>query len=528
MFSGGTTFSTGIAPRHDGRDQASEDEANLIMIDRAGDHVAAWDEALALGWDGSADWDAVPGAVASVIDYAGDDRFATRGRADRHGPATQRRFTAEEEAILRGGLDGSSHSALAVATVFNCCRVIAEDCAKMSRHLVEISADDDGRRRTRKLDGGLHPLARLLCERPNDWMSDFEFFEYMTFWAALDGAAYAYISRDPDSGEPLELLPLVPGQCVPRQDQDWSVWYEVQGRRVPARNIFRLNGLLSNTLSPLSPVRLARQHIDMTLGIERSTGRFHKNDARPSGILTTEQKLTPELVDKLRTEFMSKFGPGGQGGIAVLDRMFTFTPVTQSSVDSDTINHRKFEIEEICRYFRVFPTVIGHNNATGSYGSIEQTFLAHVQHTLHPWVARWEAAVRRDLLGSEADMLRPNDADGTGHGGSYGGQPRVEDAQAGIRPRTGLTPTKRLRFEMNMDGLARGTLGDRVTAYDKMTKFMMTPNEVRALEGLDPVDDPDADRIQFLRNNTGTQPGGTSPAVSTDSAVVNQGADSEA
>jgi hypothetical protein len=66
-------------------------------------------------------------------------------------------------------------------------------------------------------------------------------------------------------------------------------------------------------------------------------------------------------------------------------------------------------------------------------------------------------------------------------------------------------------LKINLDALARTTLADRMNAYDKMVKIYATPNYVRELEDLDPIDDPAMDRVQLMANNSGIKP--TDPAA---------------
>ena len=104
-------------------------------------------------------------------------------------------------------------------------------------------------------------------------------------------------------------------------------------------------------------------------------------------------------------------------------------------------------------------------------------FNAHAQHTLQPWVKRVEEAATLGLL-------------------------TLEERQAG------------LKIDLDMDAIQRGTPSDRAKFYESATKVFMTPNEARIREGMDPLADPDYDRIQIQRNNTGTAPApGTAPAA---------------
>ncbi len=69
-----------------------------------------------------------------------------------------------------------------------------------------------------------------------------------------------------------------------------------------------------------------------------------------------------------------------------------------NGVDGQHLQTRKHQVEEICRYFRVFPSMIGYSDKATTYGSAEAFFGAHVVHSLMPWIVLWEQAMSRDLL----------------------------------------------------------------------------------------------------------------------------------
>lgn len=61
--------------------------------------------------------------------------------------------------------------------------------------------------------------------------------------------------------------------------------------------------------------------------------------------------------------------------------------------DAQFLETRQFQIEEIARWFRVPPHMIGQIDKQSSWGTgIEQQGLGFVRYTLMPWIARLEAA----------------------------------------------------------------------------------------------------------------------------------------
>lgn len=431
------------------------------------------------------------GAVPAVdpADYAAFDEHEARNGLT---VLEHKSFSAMEEEILLGGssMTGTGLSigpsqALRVAAAYACRRVISEDIAKLPMSVRRVKRTGKGGAMvngstTEELPD--HPVDILLTERPNHWQTPFEFIEYMIATAVFHRGAYAWIQYD-ERGHPFELLPLLPNSVQVGQDEYWRPYYTIHGYGESivsdGSNLLKLIGPPDDTLVGHSTVTLAREAIALASVIEGSQARFHKNDLRPSGVLVTKAVgIKPETRTEIARAWQEKFGPGGAGGVAVLDGDFDFKAMTATGVDSQVIDNRKFQIEEICRYFRVNPAIIGHSTGTVGYNGLEQVFSAHGQMTLTPWVKRFEQAVYRDLL---AD---------------YG---------------------REYRLHIDLDSLLRGTPTDQANFYDRAVKVWMTPNEARIRQGLDPIqDDPDMNRVQLQRNNTGTKPAAkptTAPAA---------------
>ena len=83
-------------------------------------------------------------------------------------------------------------SAMQIATVYACVRLLAESVAVLPLHLYHYS-DGEGSSKEKARD---HPLYRLLYRQPNPEMTSFSFWETMTTHLLLWGNAYAQIIRD--------------------------------------------------------------------------------------------------------------------------------------------------------------------------------------------------------------------------------------------------------------------------------------------------------------------------------------------
>jgi len=353
----------------------------------------------------------------------------------------------------KAGVDINTTTALGAATIMACTRAIAEGVAQ-----TEIKFHRQSGGKERILD---HPLLPILTRRPNPWQTSFEFRETLLFHLVLCGNAFVFVNRV--RGQVVELIPIEPGKVWVQRNPDMTMTYTVtfeDGRAatLTAADIWHLRGPSWNSWMGLEAIKVARDAIGLSIALETSHARLHKNGLQPSGVYTMEGTMVEEQYKRLRAYLERHFaGADNAGTPLILDRNAKWIPQTMTGVDSQHLETRKHQIEEICRHMRVIPLMVQHSDKTATYASAEQMFIAHVVHTIAPWATRFEQS-------AEANLLAPG-----------------EDVD--------------IRF--NLKSLMRGAAKDRAEYYAKAlgsggSPAWMTQNEVREDDGLDAIEGGDA------------------------------------
>lgn len=374
----------------------------------------------------------------------------------------------------------NEYTALDVPAVLCAARVISEGIAQMPIRLIEEKYINSNWNPTLVVRRD-HWAHKLLSKKPNDWQTSYEFREGMIFNAALAKGALAI--KNVVNGEVRELLPVPAGCWSIEQRADWSLLFRVDYSDkthgyFTRDQVFYLRGPSLNGYEALPAIRQAREAIGLSKALERQQAKLAGNGGKPSGVLSFALPLKPEVKDKLRETWQAKFGANGEGGIAILDGDAKFHSMTMTSVDAQYIETRRLQVEEIARVFRVQPIMLMQADKAATFASAEQMFRNHVIHTLGPWIARFEEAADRDILGRETD----------------------------------------LRFDLDERNLLRGDFKDQAEYYAKAlgaggTPAWMTQNEIRAEVGLNPVDDDGANRLSAGAMNPGAQPEGAQDGV---------------
>ncbi len=118
-------------------------------------------------------------------------------------------------------------SAMQIATVYACVRLLAETVAGLPLHLYR-STDSSGLGKERASD---HPLYKLLYRQPNPEMTSFSVRETMMTHLLLWGNAYAQIIRDgKNSWHQLPMKMMIPRPAAlwrnasPGWRSGWLIW----------------------------------------------------------------------------------------------------------------------------------------------------------------------------------------------------------------------------------------------------------------------------------------------------------------
>jgi HK97 family phage portal protein len=369
----------------------------------------------------------------------------------------------------KSGVAVNWKTALEVTTALACLRVMANGVAQVPLKLFR----EEGGRRVPATD---HPLYAVLNARPNEWQTSYEYRETLLFHAALTGNHCSFVNRIDGGRRISELIPFEPSSVSIERQKGGSPRYfvtnpEGERREFPRESIWHVRGPSWNSWMGLSTIDLIREAVGLSIATENAHANLHRGGVQSSGTYSVEGALTKEQYKQLR-DWLAKFRDGGEyaGEPLILDREAKYLQTAMSGVDSQHIETRNLQIEEVCRGLGVLPIMVGHSDKATTYASAEQMFLAHVVHTLAPWYERIEQSINANLL-TEADR------------------------KAGIYAK------------FIEEGLLRGSLKDtKDTLLGYVNGGLMYPNEARAKLDLNPDSDPKSDELRIPANVVGAKP----------------------
>jgi HK97 family phage portal protein len=295
------------------------------------------------------------------------------------------------------GVSVNETTALTLSAVWACVRVISETIGSLP-WFVYNRLPDGGRERASD-----HELYYLLHDAPNPDMSAMVWKETTIAHVLLSGNAYSEIVRD-NRDRIAALFPITPDRVTVRQRANHRMFYEVSnGENAPtileAEDVFHVPGLGYDGLVGYSVVHKARESLGLGLAGEKFGASFFGNGAHAGGFLKHPGQLTAVAKKNLR-ESIEALHKGSENAhkFGILEEGMEWIGNTIPPNDAQFLETRTFQVEEVCRWFRVPPHKIQHLQRS-TFSNIEHQGIEFVVDTIRPWLVRLEQEAHRKLLG---------------------------------------------------------------------------------------------------------------------------------
>jgi len=290
-------------------------------------------------------------------------------------------------------------TALTLSTVWSCVRLISETIATLPLNLYER----DGERR--KVATG-HTLQSVLHVSPNFEDTPVEFWEGVVASIALQGISVSL--RDVNGAGDVSGL-RTPRSCYPVRDSNQRLLYRttfLDGRQLDLQpnQVFAIKGFSDGRRSDtgLSAIRYGAQTFGNAQAVEESVGKTFQNGIQSSGFFQLDNpaiKLDDEKRKQIQKVLDEFTGSTNAGKKMLLEAGLSYKDMNLNPEDAQMLQTRAFNVEEICRWFRVPPFMIGHTEKVTSWGTgLEQQMLGFVAFCLAPYLTRIEQAINKRLL----------------------------------------------------------------------------------------------------------------------------------
>lgn len=299
----------------------------------------------------------------------------------------------------------TTHGAMQLSAWNSCTRLISETIATLPIGLYERGANGD------KVAISGHDLYGILHDSPNADQTAVEFWEGRCLGLCTGGNGYAE-KHMAGSGR-LISLDRMPADTVVSRNEAGALEYRFYDRgkeeKLPEDKVFHIRGFGDGDVG-MSPVSYARNTLGIARAAERQTGNTFAKGMKSRGFFVMPKEAKPlteaQKTDARRNLIEANSGPNAPWA-SILEGGVDFKSVTLSLRDAEMIMNRRFQIEDVCRWLRVPPILIGHaQEGQTMWGSgIEQIVLGWLTLGLRPYLTRIEQRIKKDLL-TPADKSR--------------------------------------------------------------------------------------------------------------------------
>lgn len=302
------------------------------------------------------------------------------------------------------GVRVNSNTAMGVGAYFASIRNISEDIGKLPLKVYRRRADGQG-----KEPYTAHPVYNLLHTEPNPEMTAMAFRETLTAHALGWQGGFAEIVRRAD-GRPAQLWPLDPtavtikrrNQTMDGFDRSTSLVYEVRnGQTIVTLNpsdVLHIHGLGFDGITGFLMSKLAEGSLGRAMGAQQHATSFFGNGATPSGVVTLQGALKPEMLKQYREQFADRHqGAKNSGKPLILDGGASWTPTGSDPERSQLVETMEFSVADVARWFRMPPHKI-QDLLRSTFSNIESQNIEYVVDCLTSWAVRWEQEINRKLF----------------------------------------------------------------------------------------------------------------------------------
>lgn len=300
------------------------------------------------------------------------------------------------------GMVVNEQSMLSLSAVWACTRLISETIATLPLSMYEKTTD--GKRIATQ-----HPLQFIIHDQPNADCTASVFWESVIAAMLLRGTARAEKLMVGDRLVGLSFL--APSRLAITRKSDGTCQYnytEESGRQrvIPASRIFAIPGFSLDGKNGVSVIHYGANVFGSALSADSAANKTFENGLMPTTYYKMDRVLNKDQRDEFRESLTGISGAVNAGKSPLLEGGMSVDTIGINPNDAQLLESRSFSVEEICRWFRTPPFMVGHSEKSTSWGTgIEQQMIGFLTFTLAPWLKRVEQAISKDLL-SPVDRLR--------------------------------------------------------------------------------------------------------------------------
>lgn len=389
----------------------------------------------------------------------------------------------------------TEETALTYSAVYNAISLISGTAGSLPLHLMQKTG------RNREIFDKI-PLYNIMHNQWNPYVTAKAGRETMKAHALSWGNGYAEKVFN-GYGEIVELWNISPDRVIAIEIRNGVLEYDIrvgnETKTLPRERILHIPGLGFDGLIGYSVIAMARKSIGLGMAMETFGSKVFSQGINPSAIIKHPNQVKDiKAMRQALTEVYA--GLGNSQRLMLLEDGMDFEKIGIPPEDSQFLESRQFQITDIARWFNL-PVHKLKEMSKSSFNNIYAENGSFVIDTMLPLLITDEQNYRMQLL-------------------------------------TPVQQKQNLYWKHSVEGLLRANSKDRAEYLKIMVgNTLMTPNEGRAFEDMNPSDNPLADELfvmanmiplskfeDYLAKNAGRPPEKVSPPAPVEAPAIEEGA----
>jgi HK97 family phage portal protein len=294
-----------------------------------------------------------------------------------------------------------------------------------------------------------HPVNILLSSSPNEMMTSFDFWKLIIVLVIYKGNAFVKINRNASSGKQSSWI-VLENQHVNVFEKDNKLYYKHKNETIDGADMMHFKGFSFDGKIGVSVVTFAAKALGIALNAQEYATAIYEDKGIGYGVIESEQDVNVENKKIIEQGFATKMAAKSKFKVPMLDSGMKYKSISLNPAEAELLATRKDLVVEVCRFLNLSPYKL-KDLTNANYSNMQQLAIEHMQDSLLPWIARIEQELYRKVF---TDSEKQN-----------------------------------LYIKLNEKFLLRGDLESRRNFYRSMVDFGgLTPNEIRALEDMNPID----------------------------------------
>lgn len=357
-------------------------------------------------------------------------------------------------ALSFGQLFSNARSSMSLSAVFACVEIISNAIAEIPININNVNSKGE-----KELVED-HPV-KLAFE--DALISKYVMMKNVIRDMYIHGNGFIYIHRNNGIVTKLQYMPHGTVNVIYKQDRQ-ELYYlcpTITNQKIMPKDMIHIVKNTYDGVNGISILDFAKRVIKLADITEQSTDNYYASGCNVSGVLSVQGPVSDKQKEELKNNWRMTYGAGGdnQGGVVVLPGNMTYQSIGSSAADAQLIDARLYNLQEICRFFSISPTLLGdlsHN----SYSTLEMTQLQFLTQTLAPIICLVETEFNRKLL---ADVEKRN-----------------------------------FKIDLDESFLLKADKSSTATYYTSLTNSgLLTPNEARYQLGYGPIEGGDEAHLAY-------------------------------